>query len=233
MIEVYTPIPQESLELCVFDLDGTMVDSTQDLANSVNATLSELKLPTLPDATIAGFVGNGVPLLLRRSLGRASGVEAVDEALFARAQEFFLPYYEQHMLDNTKPYEGALETLAALAARKKRLAVCTNKPERHSVGICRALGIEKYFLRIYGGDSLRTRKPDPEGLLALVAEAGVTPRQTVMIGDSKGDVAVARNAKTWSLGCAFGFGPQTLRENRPDVLVESAREWLEVLLPAK
>jgi len=99
------------------------------------------------------------------------------------------------------------------------------------VGICKALGIDKYFLRIYGGDTFPTRKPDPEGLRALMAEAGVAPKATVMIGDSKGDVQVARNAGAWSLGCAFGFGPQTLLENRPDVWVDSATDWTKVLLP--
>ncbi len=241
MIRIFQPIPVASLELYVFDLDGTMIDSTQDLANSVNATLAELKLDLLPDATIAGFVGNGVPLLLRRSLGRVTGIEPemVDDTLFERAQRFFLPYYEQHMLDFTKPYDGAREALEALiaagekpGAKKKTLAVCTNKPEKHSVGICKALGIDGHFLRIYGGDTFKTRKPDPEGLRALMREAGVSATATVMIGDSKSDVLVARNAGVWSLGCAFGFGPQTLLENRPDILVDTARDWTRVLLPA-
>jgi phosphoglycolate phosphatase len=239
MIRIFQPIPAASLQLYAFDLDGTIIDSTQDLSNSVNATLAELGLKTLAGEIVAGFVGNGVPLLLRRSLGRTLNLapEAVDQALFERAQEFFLPYYEQHMLDFTRPYDGALETLEALAAAgrnsgaKKILAICTNKPERHSVGICKALGIDKYFLRIYGGDTFKTRKPDPEGLRALMTEAGVGPRATVMIGDSKGDIEVARNAGTWSLGCAFGFGPQTLLENRPDVLVDTAKDWTEILLP--
>jgi phosphoglycolate phosphatase len=173
------------------------------LANSVNATLAELQLGSLPDATIAGFVGNGVPLLLRRSLGRVISVEpeAVDDALFERAQQFFLSYYEQHMLDFTKLYAGVAEALEALiatgqkpGAKKKTLAVCTNKPEKHSAGICKALGIDGYFLRIYGGDTFKTRKPDPEGLRALMDEAGVSAAATVMIGDSKSDVLVARKA---------------------------------------
>jgi len=241
MIRIFTPIPVEQIELYVFDLDGTMVDSTLDLANSVNATLLHLNLTALPVEVIAGFVGNGVPLLLRRSLGRVLTLqpEAVDEALFTAAQAYFLPYYEQHMLENTRTYAGAIQALAALGAagqkpgaKPKTLAICTNKPEKHSIGICKALGLDSYFLRIYGGDTFTTRKPDPEGLLKLIALAGATPATTVMIGDSKGDVQVARNAGAWSLGCAFGFGPQTLLENRPDVWVDSAEDWTRVLLPA-
>ncbi len=93
MIRIFQPIPVASRELYVFDLDGTMIDSAQDLANSVNATLAELQLGSLPDATIAGFVGNGVPLLLRRSLGRVTGVEpeAVDGSLFDERSGSFCP----------------------------------------------------------------------------------------------------------------------------------------------
>jgi phosphoglycolate phosphatase len=86
-------------------------------------------------------------------------------------------------------------------------------------------------MRIYGGDTFKTRKPDPEGLRTLMREAGVSPAATVMIGDSKSDVLVARNAGAWSLGCAFGFGAQTLLENRPDIWVDTARDWTRVLLP--
>jgi phosphoglycolate phosphatase len=86
-----------------------------------------------------------------------------------------------------------------------------------------------YFLRIYGGNSFKTKKPDPEGLLSLMREVGARPEETVMIGDSKVDVATARNAGVWSIGCAFGFGAQTLMENPPDVLVDSPADWPEAL----
>lgn len=240
MIHTLQSIPVDQLELYVFDLDGTLVDSALDLAGSVNATLTHLRMTTLPVEVAASFVGNGVPLLLRRSLGRvlAQEPDAVDAALLDRALDFFLPYYAEHMLENTRLYAGALEALAALkaageksGAKKKTLAICTNKPEKHSVGICKALGIDGYFLRIYGGDTFATRKPDPEGLLKLIAEAGATPATTVMIGDSKGDVQVARNAGAWSLGCLFGFGPQNLLEASPDIWVDAAADWSRVLLP--
>lgn len=240
MIHTLQSIPVDQLELYVFDLDGTLVDSALDLAGSVNATLTHLQMNTLPVEVGASFVGNGVPLLLRRALGRVLGQdpEAVDAALLARALDFFLPYYAEHMLENTRLYPGALAALSALqaagekpGAKKKTLAICTNKPEKHSLGICKALGIDGYFLRIYGGDTFATRKPDPEGLLKLIAEAGATPTTTVMIGDSKGDVQVARNASTWSLGCLFGFGPQNLLEASPDIWVDAAADWSRVLLP--
>jgi phosphoglycolate phosphatase len=90
-----------------------------------------------------------------------------------------------------------------------------------------------YFLHIYGGDSFPAKKPDPLGLRTLMRQTGAKPEETVMIGDSKVDVQTARNAGVWSLGCAFGFGPQNLMETPPDVLVDSAADWIAALRPAQ
>ena len=241
MIRVFHPIPEAQLKLLVFDLDGTLIDSAQDLCNSVNAALEAFGLGPLPDPTIAGFVGNGAPLLMRRSLAMASNsaVDQVDEDLFNKAYAFFLLYYREHKLDFTYAYDGVLDALRALhelhdapegAARK--MAVLTNKPVRPARGICEGLGLADYFLHIYGGDSFPVKKPDPFGLRSLMEETGARPEETVMIGDSKVDVETARNAGSWSLGCTFGFGLQTLAENPPDVLVDSASEWTQALTPA-
>ena len=89
------------------------------------------------------------------------------------------------------------------------MAVLTNKPVRPARGICEGLGLADYFLHIYGGDSFPVKKPDPLGLRSLMEETGARPEETVMIGDSQVDVLTARNAGTWSLGCTFGFGPDT------------------------
>jgi phosphoglycolate phosphatase len=242
MLRIFRPLPVESLKLLVFDLDGTLIDSAQDLCNSVNAALLHVGQEALPDPVIASFVGNGVPLLLRRSLAQGSGIspEQVDEALLAVTQKFFLDYYREHKLDFTYAYEGVLEALEALrvlhdvhGGRPRTMAVLTNKPVRPAQGICAGLGLADYFLHIYGGDSFKTKKPDPEGLRSLMEEVGARPEETVMIGDSTVDVQVARNAGVWSIGCAFGFGPQNLMETPPDILVDSAADWTEALTPAK
>ena len=242
MVHLYHTLPVEQLKLLVFDLDGTLIDSAQDLCNSVNAALGQSGRGPLDDPAIASFVGNGAPMMMRRSLAMADGIapEQVDENLLAEAYAFFLKYYREHKLDFTYAYEGVLEALAALRAvhdtpgvTPRVMAVLTNKPVRPARGICEGLGMADYFLHIYGGDSFPVKKPDPFGLRTLMEEAGAKPEETVMIGDSQVDMETARNAGTWAIGCAFGFGPQTPMETMPDVLVDRAADWTIALTPAK
>lgn len=236
MVRVLRAIPVKSIKLIVFDLDGTLIDSARDLCNSVNAALEHMGRPHLSDDIIASFVGNGAPMLVRRSLAVENGVapdEVHDEEL-ATAYSFFLDHYREHKLDFTYAYDGVLESLAALRTMPdgspRHLAVLTNKPVRPARAICQGLGMGEFFFQIYGGDSFALKKPDPLGLRTLMQEAGAEPHQTLMIGDSKVDVLTARNAGAWTLGCQFGFGPQNLMEAPPDVVVDSARDWATALL---
>jgi len=239
MIRVYRPIPIASLKLLVFDLDGTLIDSAQDLSNSVNATLVHFGRAPLPDEVVAGFIGNGALMMVQRALSAGNGAH-VDQDFLAEAYKFFLDYYREHKLDYTYAYEGVLEALEALrtvhdqhGAQPRAMAVLTNKPVRPAQAICEALGLAPYFLNIYGGNSFTTKKPDPEGLNALMVEAEARPDETVMIGDSQVDVQTARNAGAWSIGCTFGLAPGSLDALPPDVLVDSPADWTAALSPAK
>jgi phosphoglycolate phosphatase len=224
MVKCLRTIPAASLRLLVFDLDGTLIDSCADLCSSVNAMLLYLHRQPLPDAVIASYIGDGVGPLVRRALG-----DPVDEALLEPAMVFFLDYYRKHKLDNTYVYPGvfaALDQLRMEAAGSPRpMAILTNKPIGPSEAICDALGLSPYFFRIYGGNSFATKKPDPEGLQTLIHEAGATPEETLMIGDTSVDVLTARNAGAWSIGCSYGLAPHTLEDAAPDCLVDSALEW--------
>jgi phosphoglycolate phosphatase len=251
MVRELRSLPVERLKLLVFDLDGTLIDSAQDLCNSVNATLIRFGRAPLEDAIVAGMIGDGALMLVRRAFTKADGAPVshpgdddlspgtpVDEDLLGKAHAWFLDYYREHKLDFTYAYQGVLEALAALRAlhdqpccTSRAMAVLTNKPVRPAREICAALGLAPYFMGIYGGNSFSTKKPDPEGLLALMAEAGAKPEETVMIGDSKVDVLTARNAGAWSIGCTFGLAPETLTTTQPDVLVDSPADWTAALSP--
>jgi phosphoglycolate phosphatase len=133
MIRVIRPIPVERLKLLVFDLDGTLIDSAQDLCNSVNATLAEFDRAPLPDAVVGTYIGDGALMLVRRALfGRDA--DEVDEDFLARAYAFFLDYYREHKLDFTYAYGGVLEALTTLRTAPdgstRSMSVLTNKPVR-------------------------------------------------------------------------------------------------------
>jgi phosphoglycolate phosphatase len=224
MFRIFRPIPVGSLRLLVFDLDGTLIDSGDDLCASVNAMLHQFGRPPLPQAVISTYIGDGAARLVSRALG-----EPVDAGFLDSALAYFLDYYREHKLDRTYVYPGVFASLDTLrlepAAAQRSMAVLTNKPIGPSLAICEALGLSPYFFRIYGGNSFATKKPDPEGLLALTQEAGVSAQETLMIGDSDVDMFTARNAGVWSMGCSYGLSPHTLAAVPPDCLVESPSDW--------
>lgn len=238
MIRFHRAVPTEKLRLLVFDLDGTLIDSSKDLCNSVNATLEHFGLRTLGDGLIASFIGDGAGMLIRRALlepGELPESMANDEEFHREALEYFLTWYRAHKLDFTRAYAGVMESLAAIAASDAppQMAVLTNKPVGPARAICDGLGLAQYFSLILGGDSFATKKPDPEGLLHVMASQGATPETTLMIGDSEVDVQTARNAGAWSMGCGFGLAPERMREAGPDVEVEHAAEWALALRGAQ
>jgi phosphoglycolate phosphatase len=210
------------IDLLVFDLDGTLIDSKDDLVKSVNAARMRLDLDSLPEETVASYVGRGVVVLMRRALGADASEEAVRQAV-----EFFLEYYRDHMLDHTVAYPGVREALEDLKTRK--MAVLTNKPVRFSEAILKGLGLSHYFARVYGGNSFEQKKPDPVGLLTLMQETSIPARSTMIVGDSDTDVQTGRNAGVWTCGVTYGLAPETLQTSPPDFLIADLRELPRVL----
>lgn len=239
MIRFLRRFDPQSIRLLIFDLDGTLIDSRLDLIHSVNAMLRHFGRPELDGDVIASYVGDGAPALVQRALVADGG--SGDEAFFRSALEYFLGYYRLHKLDHTTVYEGIPDTLTALAtsslpkkasggARPARvMAVLSNKPVVPSRAIVEALGMGDFFVRIYGGNSFATKKPDPLGVRTLLEETGVAAEEALMIGDSSVDVLTGRNSGVWTCGVTYGFAPRSLDEVTPDVVVDRARELGELL----
>jgi phosphoglycolate phosphatase len=203
------------IDLLIFDLDGTLIDSRLDLANAVNAARRHMGREPLPNERVYGYVGNGAPILLRRAMGDQATDAEVQGAL-----EFFLEYYGQHDLVHTVLYPGVRESIDRLRAADKRMAVLTNKPVRMSRAIVEGLGLGAYFFQVYGGNSFEFKKPNPIGVHALMSESGVARESTLMVGDSAVDVHTARNARIRCCGVTYGFQPETLSDPAPDLVVD-------------
>ncbi len=227
--------------LLVFDLDGTLIDSSLDLCNSVNAALAQVGKPLLPNPLIASYIGDGAAMLVRRALGDPQDLDSLHPAgsdhLFRRTFELFLTHYRDHKLDNTRCYPGVIDSLSQIRSRNPHIpmAVLTNKPVIPSREICQALGLEPFFFQNYGGNSFDSKKPDPEGLLTLIAEATaltgdpLSPQQTVMIGDSDVDALTAQRCGARFLGCIYGLAPAALAAAQPTLTVDHASRWPDAL----
>ena len=211
--------------LVVFDLDGTLVDSSVDLANAVNALLLELGAPPLAEPAIVGMVGEGAGVLVRRALTAASLDPDTPGAI-----ERFLAHYDPHLLDHTIPYAGMVRTLNLIGASLP-MALLTNKPARATEVMLEGLGLRRYFRDVIGGDTALGRKPAPAGLMHLAATAAVAPARVLMVGDSPVDLATARNAGTQICLARYGFGyrfaPEDFRGD--ELFIDSPGDLVELL----
>lgn len=216
------------MDLVIFDLDGTLIDSKLDLAHAVNATRGHMGLPPIENETVYSYVGNGAPVLMRRAMGPEASDAEVEHAL-----EFFLAYYRAHMLDYTCLYPGVREALDEFKNQGVAMAVLTNKPVRFSQEIVNGLGLGEHFFRVYGGNSFEQKKPHPIGIETLMKEAGAARERTLMVGDSAVDIRTARNASVAAAGVTWGFQPESLAEEPPDILVDGIGELTEFVFRSR
>jgi phosphoglycolate phosphatase len=217
------------MSLLVFDLDGTLVDSARDLADSTNDVLASYGAGRLEESAVVQMVGEGARKLVERALHAAGCSAPLDEAL-AR----FHDIYATRLVQHTRPYDGVVDVVMASAARA-RLAVLTNKPIGPTRRILDAFDLSRYFSWVMGGDSEFPRKPDPASLRHLVALAGVEAPRVLMIGDSRVDAEVARRAGTRFCLARYGFGqargttelqPDELAVDRPSDLMTAIELFL-------
>ena len=220
------PARKRGVRLLVFDLDGTLVDSKTDLANSVNYTLQAFGIEPLPHPTIFRYVGNGATLLIRRSLG------PLREGLLPDALRLFLDHYGRHLLETTVPYPGVEESLAA-HARVYDMALLTNKPLGMTETILSALSLSRYFAEVHGGDSFDSKKPNPEGLRAILSSRAVPPGEALMVGDSVNDVLAGRGAGASTCGVTYGLGAEGFAEHPPDFTVDRFPDLFRQIRPSR
>jgi len=209
-------------DLVVFDLDGTLVETREDLAASVNYALRATGIPELAVETIVHFVGDGALKLIQRSLGENNDRDLCDEVL-----ETFLGHYEGHCTEKSLAYPGVAEIIPGLSPLP--LAVLTNKPAGPTDIILDALGLKACFENVIGGDSEYGRKPDPAGLLAIISGSQVQPARTLLVGDTSVDVLTARNAGCQCAGVQYGFRPGDFTKDPPDYLLGEFSDLLKVL----
>lgn len=197
----------------IFDLDGTLVDTKDDLAEAVNTALVSVGLPRQEPSTLWGYVGQGARMFVQCALGSAHG-DRLDEALAV-----FMPWYRAHLLDHARVYSGLRAVVDDLRATGAQCSILTNKPADMSAAIVAGLDLGVAFPRLIGGDSLPVRKPDPTGLRHLMAATGIPAAATLMIGDSAVDVATGRSAGVATCGVLWGFNGHTVAASGPDVLI--------------
>jgi phosphoglycolate phosphatase len=209
--------------ILVFDLDGTLIDSARDIADSVSELVESYGAPPIPMADVVTMVGEGAPMLVRRALAQSALDPSPREAL-----ERYMQIYDRRLMNHTVPYDGVIETLA-LSVRRGPLAVLTNKPLGPSIGILEALGLRGYFTKVVGGDSEHGRKPDPRGLQSLQALA--PGDQLVMIGDSPADWKAAEAAAVPFVFTRYGFGAPKFGATPPDtqLVIDHPRELIAAL----
>jgi phosphoglycolate phosphatase len=211
------------VEGILFDLDGTLIDSKKDLANSVRYIQKFYDRPQSSDAEVGRFIGDGVGKLVER----ATGIHHPKE--LKKAVKIFKAYYRKHSLKYTRFYPGVLQTLQHF--KDKKMGIVTNKPTRISKHIIRRLGAAKYFGVILGGDSVTRKKPAPEGIRKAMKRLRLkNPKRVLMVGDGEQDIFAGRSACTLTCGLISNIAdPQLLRKSKPDYTINSLTKLTRII----
>jgi phosphoglycolate phosphatase len=207
--------------LIVYDLDGTLVDTAEDITRAVNYMLEHFNHPPLPRKAVLQYVGYGLHHLIKECL------KINDPVAIERGIDRYAEYYTDHLLDYSRLYPLAQDVLDYFKDRTQ--AVITNKPNPYSLNILTGLGVADYFREIIAGEDGYPSKPNPTGLQAIMERAGATPQQTLLIGDSPVDVETGRNAGVLTVVMTHGFvGEQELAAAQPDIMVRHFEELMAI-----
>ncbi len=215
--------------MVLIDVDGTLVDSVPDLAYCVDEMLKAVDMAPHGEAEVRHWVGNGVERLVRRALiGQLDGEP--DEVLFNKAYPIFMDLYKDNTSKRSCLYPGVKEGIDFLQEAGYKLGCVTNKAEAFTHPLLKDLGLFDYFESIVSGDSLEKKKPDPMPLVYSAEKLGVSPEDSLMLGDSISDVKAARAAGFQIICMSYGYNHGVdIRESNPDVVIDSMAELKELL----
>lgn len=204
----------------VFDLDGTLIDSRKDIAQSCNYVLQQAGRPPLAEETIAGFVGDGARALLERAFGVTTPEEEIDQYLAV-----FLDYYTSNPVVHTTFMPGAKELLEALDGRP--LGLCTNKPRASTDAVLAGLDLTRTFGSVVAGDDTEEKKPHPAPLFKIAKDLGMDPERMIMVGDGPQDIGAGKAVGCITVGIRGGLLPlERLMESNPDHLLDTLSDFL-------
>lgn len=218
-----------AVKMVVIDLDGTLIDTAPDIAESANRMLRDLGLPERDPEAVAGWIGNGVARLVKRALtGRMQ--DEPDPALYERAHALFLRHYQENLTRRSRPFPGVAEGLEWLKATGFDLVCITNKSERFTLPLLKELGLDGYFELVLSGDSLPRQKPDPLPLQHACRRFGIGPDRGVLVGDSANDIQAAHAAGMPVICVAYGYNHgHDIRAAQPDAAIGSLAELPQYL----
>lgn len=209
------------VDLIIFDLDGTLVDSRRDLANSVNYALKDLDLPPLEMEVVMSYVGDGLKKLINRSLSK-NQLQKIDQVI-----AIFRSHYREHLLDFSTFYPNVENILCHFQAKK--MAVVSNKPYEFTRLILERLNADNFFEIILGGDSLPEMKPDPGPILHILSQLGVSPDKAAIVGDGTTDIEAGKAANIWTCAVTYGLKKkEVLFKTNPDFMIDDLVELKKV-----
>ncbi|KMO15237.1 phosphoglycolate phosphatase [Methylobacterium platani] len=221
------PVPDSLPPIVVFDLDGTLAETAGDLIGTLNVILEREGLPPVALSQARELIGAGARALIQRGFaagGRELTPDRLDELFLV-----FLAHYGRNLCNVSHLFPGVVASLDRLEAAGYRLAVCTNKPEDHSVRLLELLGVAGRFAAICGRDTFPYFKPDPRHFTETIARAGGDPARAVMVGDSRTDVATAKAAGIPVVAVPFGYTDVPVEELEPDVVIQHFDELYEAV----
>ena len=211
----------------LFDLDGTLVDTAPDLLGALNHVLTDMTLAPVSLDAVAEMIGHGARAMIETGLKTQGAVLSATE--MDAAFERFIAYYVDHIADHSRPFEGAVEALAALREAGATLTVCTNKRQDLSERLIGALGLSHQFDVIFGADRATNRKPHADHVFETLAAAGGDPARALFVGDSRTDERAARNAGLPFVFVTFGYEAETVEDIAADVAISHYTQLVSAL----